>query len=857
MKQHRAGIVAEGYQPAASYRPIFLVVLFLVSGGCGLVYEVLWVRQFSLIFGVTVHAIATVLSAFMAGLALGSFLVGRFADRIAQPLKLYALLELGIGASALLLSLLLPALPGLYARLWGTLGRSAAAFASVRFLLCFALLMAPTTLMGGTLPVLSRWFLRKPGDAGRQTGLLYALNTLGATAGVLFAGFAAIRILGISLTAISAAALNLLVAAAVLWIGRGEPGSAPIAHGVAAPARTPLERGARLAMLAFGCSGFCSLAYEVLWTRALVFYLHNSTYAFSAMLMTFLLGIALGSFAVHRLVDRMARPLAWLGATQVLIGVATVGSLLLYRQLPAFTAAATNLVTIDAWWKAIALLFAQAFLILLPPTLLMGATFPIASRICLERETAIGRSLGLLYAANTVGSILGSLAAGFVLISWLGVRDSFLLLVVINGLMGAWLIADERTLALGTRALGPLAIAAVLMVAPLVVDKLIMFESYQGKERQNIVFYKEGATDTVFVTQLGANIATRVIRYADGRGTAGIGTNFDNRYDGHLPMLLHENPRRVLCICFGVGNTAAAIATHPIEALDIVELSANAFAAADCFPTNDGVLRDPRVNPIVQDGRNFLLVEDQRYDVISLDPPEMHTDGVVNLYTREFYQLAKRRLNPGGILSTWINVSMMPHAALRMLLKTFQDVFPHAAVWTCHEDGKYFVFTGTDGPLRIDMMNFSRRFYSGKVYQDMQKLEIASPHQFLATFLMGEASLRKYCGDAPVLCDDHSRVDFTVPMSVDANYGLTNAFSGHFVAVSLPGGREAVAKYYVERARLRMGVHDDVRDYLENFLGGEHERLDLEAALRAVTGARERWLNDAPRLFRQDRWANF
>jgi hypothetical protein len=236
----------------------------------------------------------------------------------------------------------------------------------------------------------------------------------------------------------------------------------------------------------------------------------------------------------------------------------------------------------------------------------------------------------------------------------------------------------------------------------------------------------------------------------------------------------------------------------------------------------------------------------------------MHTEGVVNLYTKEFYELARKRLAPDGMICTWSNVAMMPHDELRMMLRTFQEVFPHASVWTLHDDGKYLVMVGTKQPFQVDLASVCRHYLWPRVHEDMKKLQFQSPYEILATFLLGEEELRRYVADAPVIVDDHTRLDFTVPMSVDANFGLSNAFSGHWVEVGLPGGQSSTVSYYLEKARLRMSTQDDLRPYVTHFAGGERERQEFETALRARTHAREQWLKDAPKLLERTRsWTNF
>src|SRR5438034_868223 len=511
-------------------------------------------RLLTLTLSVTVYAVTTVLAAFMAGLALGAAWGGRVADRVHRPLAAYALVELGLAATGAATPAVLFRLPPVYVWLHDRLGGSALAFGAARFGLAAGVLLAPCTLMGATLPLIARAAIARADRVGRGAGALYAANTLGAVLGCVGAGFVLVPRLGLAATSAVAAAVNLAVGLVALALGTTAARTG--AGAVAAPATAH----ARLVMLAFGLSGFTALGYEVLWTRALVHYTHNSTYAYSAMLAVFLLGLALGSAALGAVTDRLRRPLLALGAVEILIGSSVVGGLALYarydRLVPAAAAAMGGL---GSWPRVVALVFGEAGAALLPTTLLLGATFPLVARLVVGGLDGLGTRLGAAYVWNTVGSILGAVVAGFGLLPALGMRGAFLTLVVGNLVVGTFLALAE-----GPRAGAvPAALAAAAGALALALVPPGLFADGFARRFGPLLFYREEAADTVMVTRDGRG--ERMLRFGDGRGTAGTMTVRDDRMYAHIPLLLHPAARRVLNICFGVGNSLAAVAAHPIE----------------------------------------------------------------------------------------------------------------------------------------------------------------------------------------------------------------------------------------------------------------------------------------------------
>ena len=761
--------------PAVTIWPRLLLGLFFLSGISGLLYEVAWTRMLHLLFGDTVLAVSTVLASFMAGLALGSFWSGRYVDRRPRVLALYAGLEVGIGVSAVLLPVALAALTPAYVWLHQHLHASFWFFSAVRFLLAFCLLCVPTALMGATLPVLSRYLVRTNATLGWSVGTLYALNTAGAVLGCFAAGYLLLGRLGLSQTVWIGAALNLAIAL-VVWVGRRWAGElpAPEASSPHMPGETPRaadlydSRTVRRVLWCFALSGFTALSYEVIWTRALTFFIGNSTYAFSAMLTTFLCGLALGSLVFARLSDRGRNLLALLGALQVGIGAYGMLTIAILGHL---------FYGLDAWWEgfsnaywgtALWLTFLKTFVVILPPTLCMGGSFPLVAKIVAPGPQAVGRSVGTAYAANTLGAIAGSWVSGFVAIPLLGMHLSLALTALLSVGAGIVLLASGSVSRLrqGVIYAGVLGLLVVVMVA----TPALRFGDIAGEPEKEILRYEE---DVAGVVKVATDIYDRKLLSINGWSVAGTGTpNLDvalvNDYPevqkmlAHLPMLLHPAPRRVLVIGFGAGGTAWSLTRYAaLQQVDIVEFVPGVIRAAPFFPeVNHGVLADPRLRVIIDDGRNYLLVTPDTYDVVSVDTLDPKHAGNGNLYTREFYALSKRVLKPGGIFVQWLPYHQVDNTSLKMIARTFQDVYPHATMWLNRFKG-YALLLGTLEPLQIDVARLEAHFRVPAVQRDLAEVHVATPWQFLEGFTMRADTLRRYtAGSARLNSYDHPYVEF-------------------------------------------------------------------------------------------------
>ncbi len=763
--------------PGFDRRGLAILALFFLSGACGLVYEVVWMRMLTLVFGATAFATSTILASFFAGLALGSFLFGRLIDRGWQPLKVYAFLEAGVGAFAFLMPLLLAGLDDVYVALDRRYDLAFAQLTLLRFSFSFLVLLVPATFMGGTLPVLVKFFARRRENFGWNVAQLYAVNTFGAVVGTLSAAFFLILLLGLREATWLAGALNLLIAAAALALSR-RPGAFAEAtasrEGLPPQTAGPGEAGypariVRLALLTAAVSGFCALALEVLWTRALVFFLDNSTHAFSTVLTAFLLGIAIGSFLIARFVDSRRSLVAWLGATQVLIGLSAILAIpILNHSTPVIQRMAE--VSIDALlpWKWMGMRFVTSLSVMLVPTILMGMTFPLVVKVFTRSIAAAGKALGNVYSVNTVAGVAGSLISGFVLIPLAGVQNGIILLAAVNAAMGVVLLLSDPFATARRRwmaALGPGALFVGMAAYHLTAGAAPLTSYYERLESVEVLSYDEGVGSTVKVFRDRSGDKFLSI---DGFPVAGTSPGMQDAQKSlaHVPMLLTPvaSPK-VNIIGFGSGGTSSGILRYGVEKIDCVELVPGVIAAARWFPEmNRGVLGEPEYHLIHGDGRNYALVTGEKYDVISIDATSPKMAGNGSLYTLEFYRLLKERLTGDGLLVQWLPFHLLSDEETRMTARTFQAVFPHTTLWLSPLR-HHGVLVGTIKPLQIDVQALRRKLELEATREELEPMLAAGLLDFLSWFVMGEDALAEYVGDGRLNTDDHPYLEFTPAMA--------------------------------------------------------------------------------------------
>ncbi|AFM28085.1 fused MFS/spermidine synthase [Desulfomonile tiedjei] len=750
----------------------FLIyAIFFASGMSGLIYQVVWLRILSRTTGVTIHATAIVVAAFMAGLALGSFIFGRIIDKRNDALKVYALLELLIAGTVLIVPYLFAASVPLSSAVYGMTGESVTLTALFTGLVSFLILLVPTVLMGGTLPILTSYLVKQDHFFGKHLSLLYGINTWGAVMGVVLCGFFLIGLFGESAAVMVGVAINIGAAASayLVYLKFGqplvlEPQEAATTKPVTISPYSPEIRRAVLFVFAF--SGFTALAYEVIWTRQLILFLENSIYAFSAMLAVFLAGISLGSIAVHKSADRMETPLFIFGILEFAIAGISLINLHLFQPLDSL------FITDRMGWI---LPFAATVILVFPMTFAFGMIFPIAGRCYAEAVEQTGSWVGRLYAFNTVGGILGSLAAGFLLIPVLGAGKTVVLLALLNGALGILLVLLEprKVPALACAGLSGLVILALMLFTvagedsfTAIIKKRInegrLSHGYKMKIKTppKIFFHEEGLEGTVTAFQV--NNWKQL--WINGIGMTKLCT--ETKLMAHLPLLFAEKPKSFLVICFGMGTTVRSAALYPQLDITAVELVSETFRTFKYFhPDSEDLLKKNNIHLVANDGRNHILLSPKTYDVITVDPaPPVWSARTVNLYTREFFELCKSRLNKNGAMCLWFPGSK--HEADEIALqRTFSTVFPYCSVWG-GPAGWGFYLIGTLRPVTPEQLDehIASLYHNPSLVADLQEYDqsCATPEQLKGLLKVTDHEMDVMRDDTyiPVITDNFPFTEF-------------------------------------------------------------------------------------------------
>ena len=764
----------------------------MLSGATSLIYQVLWTRLLTLTFGVTTLAISTVLTSFFGGLALGSFLGGRWADKHGDGFKWYGVAEIIIGLYALLFMTLLGANNFIYVKLAQALDTGFYGQSLVKFLLAAILLIIPTTMMGATLPILSRTLADRWSRFAKDIGNLYAVNTTGAVIGTLLTAFVLIPAFGIEAIIYTVGVVNIVMGAVAVYSNKfvTEAASADGFDEESVTAGEPdkdeaddaQEAGggispgfARLIILGFAASGFTALAYEVIWSRVLGFILTGTIYAFATVLAVFLTGIAVGSFVVSRYIDRLSsvgKTINLLALVEVLIGLTSTALIILYAKMPEFDFYHRITATQD-FTEFIYLNFMTSFILLFVPAFLFGTTFPLVCKIYSRTTGHVGESIGNIYSLNTVGGILGSFAGGFLLIHFMGMQTSLLLMGAINIIIGIlFFIRNPLTVKSRGYAYAGVTVAAAIVITLLLPANMpkALHESLLRKG-ERMLFYAEGPSATVMIAEkegAGLKFSNKRLWVNGNMATAAYYEGLQiNRFQGVLPFLMHPDPKELLVICFGSGTTFGTLSQFDVERVDNVDIAKTVIKGAPFFKSeNRDVLNNPVSNIIIDDGRSYLEVTEKKYDVITEEPMHPSLAGVVNLYTTEYYELAKEHLKPGGIMSQWIPLYNLSVEDVRMLVRTFQSVFPHTTIWIASSD---IFMIGSEEKQSVDYRRILERLKKPNIKKLLTEIDLEDPIELLATFLMNEDKVREYAQGAAPINDDMPLVEFTGPRSLAVN----------------------------------------------------------------------------------------
>ena len=757
-----------------------LAVLVFLSGGISLVYQVLWLKELGLLFGSTAYAASTTLAVFFLGLAVGGAVFGRWSPRLRSPLRTYAWLELGIAVSAGLHFLLLAVYFQLYAPLYDALSDRPAAFNAVRVALATLVLLPPATLMGGTLPVLGQHLVRQPHELGRTGSFLYAVNTLGAAAGAFLAGFVLPPALGFDRAYLLAMAVNAGVAG-LAWrlAGAGEPRGAPARDAAAGRGRhrkrgerSPRSRAAApapggsaesawlLATVAV-LSGAFALGLEVLWTRMFAQVLQNSVYTFSIILVVFLAALAAGSAIANRLCRLRAAPAQVLWLLLTLAGLGVAATPFAFHDL---TAGLRSLPTGDGWGLYVLSIFANTMLLLFVPATLLGSVFPYLLRAAQGSQAAPGAIIGRLGALNTSGGVVGSLAAGFVLLGAVGLWDGVRLFAA--GYVLLALLVCLR----GARTRG-----APVLPAAVTVGVLVLLGTAFDTSRLAVVSVNRDRGEAVLATWEGPDGVVAVVERPGSRRIkvnnfytlGGTASAEQEQNQALIPLMTHPRPGAVFVLGLGTGITAGAALRHPVERLQVCEIAPDVIAAAAAYfaVPSGGLFSDPRAAVRACDARNHLLGTTERFDVIIADLFVPWRAGIGNLYSREHFDAARARLAAGGLFVQWLPLYQLSRREFEVVARTMLGVFEQVTLWRGHfgAERPVVALVGAAEPTTLDAAVIDRNgrhLAGGRALPPAAALAVTLP--FYAGNLSAAAGL---IPPGPINTDDRPLVEYQAPVT--------------------------------------------------------------------------------------------
>ncbi len=774
-----------GANRAAAKRIILLI--FVLSGFAGLVYEVVWARQLVLVFGNTTQAVSAILTGFFGGMAIGSVVGGRVADRVRNPLRMYAILELLVVVAVLLTPATFLGMREVYRGVFDTLEQNPTLLTLVRFVLSLLALGPATILMGATLPTLSRYLVRDHNTLGTEFGSLYTVNTFGAILGAVAAGVFLIELIGLEETllvgvacsataGVSAFALSLwqrpsspqepaatTAAAATTATPAGSPAGSTAGSTIATAARSAVGTGVasisrpKLALAVAFVSGLTSLGYQNLWTRILSSGTGSSSYVFTGILAIFLTGIAVGAFVFSRFLSKTRHPVALLGVAEITLAFLVLASLGIETKYLVSWSFLRELVVVVA-----------------PPALVMGVVFPMSSMLVAESDERVGTSAGLLLGANTVGALCGTFVVPFFLMPFLTSPRSVVLIAAINAATGVVLLWQAKPLALGLRRMGSAlgGVAAVVAVMLMVVPNALVVDPSTSTLLRLHATILGQAEDDVAVTQAadvpGALFNLRL--YVGGNSMTGVSAI--TRFMPDLPLMVRPNAQSMCIIAFGMGSSYRSALQDGlnVEAVELVPSVPSMFKYF--YPDWQQVMANPKGHVIIADGRNHVELTNHTYDLLMVDPPPpMNTSGTAVLFSQEFYAAARARLNPGGVMMQWVySGSGLTVDELRSHARTFKSVFPHVTiVFSPMADPNGVLMLGSDDPINLTSAGIESVLSKPGVVSDLSDAADSPPgittmsqweQLILSSVWISDAKVEQFGASGQMVTDDRPYTEY-------------------------------------------------------------------------------------------------
>jgi len=839
-----------------------LPLMTFLSGAAALIYESLWMRSFGLIFGNTTYAITVILATYMGGIALGSFLVGRL--KIKNPLKTYSFVEILIGITGVLAFILLQMLPGVWGSFLRTTPLKPILEVPLRILFSGLVILLPTLLMGATVPLLVEVLSRQTSKYA-VLSKLYRMNTLGGVIGVLATTYILFPLLGLSKTYAIAVFINLVICIICAFGSRSQAHANKISEEpeiLKDETSTGTGTGTNISwifILIATIVGATSFSLEILWSRSFALVIGSSIYSFNLMLVSFLIGLVLGTWIYEKVWRRLKNPGSIL---MILLLAICVGILLCTIAIGRLPLLYFSLMKIfpESFGVHQVIEFFLCFTVMVPLTTAFGFIFPLLLHLVqgkMHEQENSRKSSARLYAWNTLGTLLGALATGFILIPLLGLQKSYVCIIAFPLLMSIILLGKLFNWSTNLRGATVIVVTGCLVILeifwnpwnPLIVTSGIYTYGFSIKENKSqsgqildyfsknrkVIFYKEGIEGVVSVKQLEGQE-----KYLSVNGKVDAGTGMDmmtQKLLAHIPMAIHPNPKNVMIVGWGSGCTAGAASLYPLDTLDVVEIEPAVFETKLYFnEVNQKVYNDPRFNILFKDGRNILLTTPRHYDVIISEPSNPWITGVSNLFTREFYEIGLSRLNKNGFFCQWFHIYNMPYKVMQSQLKSFSSVFPEVILWTvppyCKENensatqGGDIILLGSREKIKLDMTKIQALYAKPGPGDDLRTYGVDNPLSFISNAFMDRKELMRLSKNAPLNTDDYPFIEFNAPQGLfhtnkqmlDQLNLLYDSLEYYSTDLILPLVNEHIFENPIDEKKLALFYDSLGNIYIKNFM---------------------------------------
>jgi spermidine synthase len=755
--------------PFTNTRPVLplLLLLFAGSGCAALIYEVVWFQLLQLVIGSSAVSLGVLLGTYMGGMCVGSVLLSRVISRREHPLRVYGLLELGIGFFGVAVLFVIPMLNGIYT---AAVGEGLPSIL-LRGLVAGICLLPPTILMGASLPAIGRWVESTPLGVS-WLGLFYGGNIAGAVFGCLFAGFYLLRVHDMGVATYVAAAINVAVAVASFALRSGAPYDAPKEDA----AKSARPAGVWPVYTAIALSGLCALGAEVVWTRLLALMLGATVYTFSIILSVFLIGLGIGSSGGSIWTRKLKRPRLALAACQLALAFAVAWTA--YAVSSVIPSWPFNPLAVTNPWRLFRVDFMMTLFAVLPPALLWGLSFPLALASVATKEQDSGAIVGEVYAANTVGAILGAVGFTIILIPWVGTQGSQQALIALSIVAGLILFFKSGLSGSGYFGVAAATLVAIFLFATvaevpwlaIAYGRRMSLQTAPGKP----LYIGEGRNSSVVVSQLDGG---QIYFHVSGKVEAST-EPYDMRLQrmlGHIPAMIHQDPKSVLVVGFGAGVTAGTFVVHPeVRNITICEIEPLIPQASSRYfsAENHNVFHDPRTRMVYDDARHFVLTTKEKFDIITSDPIHPWVKGTATLYSKEYFELVKKHLNPGGVITQWVPLYESDFDTVKSELATFFEVFPNGTIWgnDINGEGYDIVLLAQVEPTKINIDALSERLRRSDyklAARSMAEVNFHSIPQLMGTYAGRASDLKSWLEGAQINRDLNLRLQYLAGMGLN------------------------------------------------------------------------------------------